>query len=83
MLDYKKIKEKSDKYYYENLKQYNNLEYEEIVKSKLYDLVVNLGNQMLFDRSYTFKEEDFDFIDLYNLDLNGILKYFKAEFKEK
>jgi hypothetical protein len=81
MLDYKKIKEKSDKYYYDNLKQYNNLENEEVVKSKLYNFVVNLGNQMLFDKSYTFKEEDFDFMGLYNLDLNELFRYFKYEFE--
>lgn len=74
---YKKVKEKTDKMYYNSVKKYNfkNIN-DEILKQKLFNLVINLCNQVIYDTTYTFKKDDFDFVKDYNININKLLNLF-------
>jgi len=70
---YAVIEEKSnylfDKY---NLSRYitnqdNKSNIENILRQKLYELNLNICNQVIYDYTYTFKLEDFEFIEKFNL----------------
>lgn len=81
---YSRIKEKSDKiskFYFED---------NEIKKAELYNLVLNLINQVVYDYIYTFTERDLDFILENGININSILEEFlddiiiiKREYDEK
>ena len=58
---YKSVKEKSDKLALTIFKQND-----EILKAKLYNLVLNLCNQVIYDFTYVLTKEDLFFIADYN-----------------
>lgn len=76
MLNYGLLKEKTDKYYEENLKDLNNEYPDEIEKAKLFEFMANILNQIVLDSYYTIKKEDFDFIIKYNLDVSNLISEF-------
>lgn len=76
MLNYGLLKEKTYKYYEENLKDLNNEYPDEIEKAKLFEFMANILNQIVLDSYYTIKKEDFDFIIKYNLDVSNLISEF-------
>jgi uncharacterized protein YbcC (UPF0753/DUF2309 family) len=80
---YKTVKEKTDKMYYDLLKKYNfrNIN-DDILKQKLFNLVINLCNQVVYDTTYTFSQDDFDFIKDYNINLDKLLTFFVEDTKK-
>lgn len=68
---YKSVKEKSDKLALTIFKQND-----EILKAKLYNLVLNLCNQVIYDFTYVLTKEDLFFIADYNIDVYKLLEYF-------
>lgn len=78
VLDYRKILNESKSYYLENIKKENiyNIP-EEIVIMQLYDLVLNILNQEIFEHVYSFKKEDLEFLVKYNIDVVDIINKFK------
>lgn len=58
-------------------KLYTNNEFDYIVKKeKLYNLILNLCNQIVYDYTYVFTMDDFDFIYDNNIDVKNILEIF-------
>ena len=70
---YKIIEEKSnylfDKYNLSNLiiNDDNKINIEKIIRQKLYQLNLNICNQVVYDYTYVFTKEDLKFIDEFNL----------------
>lgn len=71
---YKSVKEKSDKVALTIFKQND-----EILKAKLYNLVLNLCNQVIYDFTYVLTKEDLFFIADYNIDVYKLLEYFVTD----
>lgn len=72
---YSKVKEKSDKiskFYFKG---------DEIKKAELYNLVLNLINQVIYDYTYTFTERDLDFIIENGININSLLEEFVDDIK--
>lgn len=68
---YKSVKEKSDRI---SLKIFR--KDDEILKSKLYNLVLNLCNQVVYDFTYILTKEDLFFISDYNINIYELLDDF-------
>ena len=67
---YSNVKEKSDRIadlYFKG---------DEIKKSELYNLVLNLVNQVVYDYTYTFTQRDLYFIAENNINVNSLLEEF-------
>ena len=71
---YSAIKEKSDKI---AERIYNN--FDEIFKAKLYNLVLNICNQFVYDYTYIFSKQDLYFIADYNINIHKLLDEFKKD----
>ncbi len=88
MLNFKKNKKLPEGYNYYNevmkktkviskqiFKEKNN----EILEQRLYNLIINLCNQTLYDCKYTFTSEDLFFIADYNINIYAVLKQFEED----
>lgn len=71
---YSVIKEKTDKI---AEKIYNS--YDEIFKAKLYNLVLNMCNQFVYDYTYIFSKQDLYFIADYNINIHKLLDEFRLD----
>ena len=71
---YSVIKEKTDKI---AEKIYNS--YDEIFKAKLYNLVLNMCNQFVYDYTYIFSKQDLYFIADYNINIHKLLDDFRLD----
>lgn len=72
---YESIRHKTDEICKSKL--YTNNEFDYIVKKeKLYNLILNLCNQIVYDYTYVFTMDDFDFIYDNNIDVKNILEIF-------
>lgn len=74
---YSAIKEKSDSIA-ETI--YNNKD--EIFKARLYNLVLNMCNQFVYDYTYIFSKKDLYFIADYNINIHELLNQFKIDIKK-
>ncbi len=70
---YKEVKIKSDKIAI----KYNITD--EFNKSKLYNLILNLCNQIIYNYTYIFTNSDLFFIADYNIDLINVLDEFRED----
>ena len=71
---YRSIKDKTEKIAKE---EYNITD--EILISKLYNLVLNLCNQMVYDYVYVFTKDDLYFVAEYNINIHKLLNNFINE----
>ncbi len=72
---YSRVKEKSDKiskFYFNG---------DEIKKAELYNLILNLINQVIYDYTYTFTQRDLDFIIENSININSLLEEFMDDIK--
>ncbi len=74
---YKEIKNKTNEIYHkfnlvEYIKKDNNGRYdsllETVVKEKLYNLILNICNQIIYDYNYVFSKDDLYFIEKFEID---------------
>ena len=72
---YKEVQKKVKKISKEIFKNNNN----EILEQKLYNLVINLCNQVIYDYKYVFTKDDLFFIVDYNINIHFVLEYFKED----
>jgi hypothetical protein len=78
MLDYNNILNECKEYYIENIKKQNVAGIsEEIIIMQLYDLVLNILNQQIFDYVYSFKKDDIEFLIKYNINIVDLINKFK------
>ncbi len=90
----KRLEKKREKYnYYQSVKIKSDQMYDEVIgyrvekdspleailKAKLYNLVLNICNQVVNDYTYTFTNDDFDFIIEYNINLEDIIQRFRDD----
>lgn len=71
---YSTVKEKSDKIA-ENTFKIN----DEIFKARLYNLILNMCNQFVYDYTYVFSKQDLYFIADYNINIHKLLDEFKMD----
>ena len=71
---YSVVKEKSDKI---AEKVYHN--YDEIFKARLYNLILNICNQFVYDYTYVFSKRDLYFIADNNINIHNLLEEFKVD----
>ena len=71
---YKSVKEKSDKL---SIKIFG--KNDEILKARLYNLVLNLCNQVIYDFTYVLTKDDLFFIADYNIDVYKLLDNFVVD----
>lgn len=78
MLNYSDILNESKNYYLENIKKEKiyNIQ-EEFIVMKLYDLILNILNQEVFNYVYNFKKEDIEFLIKYNVSIVDLINKFK------
>ena len=78
MLDYNNILNKSKEYYIQNIKKENidNIP-EEFIIIQIYELVLNILNQQIFDYVYSFKKHDMEFLIKYNINIVELINKFK------
>lgn len=74
---YRLIKDKTEKIAKE---EYNITD--EILISKLYNLVLNLCNQMVYDYVYVFTKDDLYFVAEYNINIHKLLNNFIIDIKK-
>lgn len=74
---YRSIKDKTEKIAKE---EYNITD--EILISKLYNLVLNLCNQMVYDYVYVFTNDDLYFVAEYNINIHKLLNNFIIDIKK-
>lgn len=70
------IKEKSDRI---ARKIYNNND--EIFKARLYNLILNMCNQFVYDYTYIFTKQDLYFIADNDINIHELLNQFKNDIK--
>lgn len=68
---YKSVKEKSDRLALQIFGKND-----EILKAKLYNLVLNLCNQVIYDFTYVLTKDDLFFIADYNINVHKLLNNF-------
>lgn len=71
---YKSVKEKSDKIALEIFGKND-----EILKAKLYNLVLNLCNQVIYDFTYVLTKDDLFFLADYNINVYKLLNNFVVD----
>jgi len=71
---YSSVKKKSDKIAYKKYKIDD-----EIFKARLYNLVLNMCNQFVYDYTYVFSKEDLYFVTDYNINIHELLNEFKSD----
>lgn len=71
---YKSVKEKTDKLSLKIFKEDN-----EILKAKLYNLVLNLCNQVIYDFTYVLTKDDLFFIADYDINVHELLNNFVVD----
>lgn len=71
---YSEVKKKIDKIAQENFKVND-----EIFKARLYNLVLNMCNQFVYDYTYVFSKEDLYFITDYNINIHELLNEFRKD----
>lgn len=78
MLDYSNILKETKEYYLKNIKKEDkdNIP-EEIVIMQLYNLILNILNQQMFDYVYIFKREDLELLIKYNINIVDLINEFK------
>lgn len=78
MLDYSNILKETKEYYLKNIKkeEKDNIP-EEIVIMQLYNLILNILNQHMFNYVYIFKREDIEFLIKYNINIVELINKFK------
>ena len=54
-------------------------DYNEILVQKLYNLVINICNQVIYEYNYVFTKEDLYFIADYNINIHLVLENFKED----
>lgn len=74
---YTKVKKKTDKI---AEKKYNN--YDEIFKARLYNLVLNICNQYVYDYTYVFTKCDLFFIADNNINIYELINEFRNEIRK-
>lgn len=78
MLEYNEILEESKKYYFNFIEKENKNNFpKDIIIMNLYNLVINVLNQQVFDYTYSFKKEDIEFISKYNINMLNIIDKFR------
>lgn len=81
MLNINIIKDKSDLYFQNNLKQYSNNDNELEQKQKFYHFVSSLCQRVISNDNSDFNKEEQDIIERYNIDVGNLLDYFKVDIK--
>lgn len=71
---YSIVKKKSDKI---AEKVYH--KHDEIFKARLYNLILNICNQFVYDYTYVFKKRDLYFIADNNINIHNLLEEFKVD----
>lgn len=78
MLNYNNILSKCKEYYIQSIKQEKNDNIpEEIIIIQIYELVLNILNQYVYDYIYFFKAEDIKFLIKYNIDVIKLINTFR------
>ena len=72
---YKEVYNKVEKISIEIFGKNNN----EILVQKLYNLVINVCNQVIYEYNYVFTKEDLYFIADYNINIHLVLENFKED----
>ncbi len=72
---YKEVKDKTDKLSDKIFGKDNN----EILKFRLYNLVINLCNQVIYNYNYVISKDELYLIADYNINIDDLLKDFKED----
>ncbi len=72
---YKAVKDKTDKLSLKIFGKDNN----EILKFRLYNLVINLCNQVIYNYNYVISKDELYLIADYNINIDDLLKDFKED----
>ena len=72
---YKEVKEKTDKLSTKIFGSDNN----EFLKQRLYNLVINLCNQVIYDYNYKITKDELYLIADYNINIDSLLNNFKED----
>lgn len=81
MLNINIIKDKSDLYFENNLKQYVGNKNEAEQKEKFYHFVSFLCQKVISNDDSDFNKEEQKLIQHYNIDVSELLDYFKVDIK--
>lgn len=81
MLEEKKLKEKSNQYFEENLKQFLPPEGDAMVQEQFYQFVREVFRRVAANDSSDFTEDEITLMETYHLDLEQMLTYFKEDMK--
>lgn len=81
MLNINIIKDKSDLYFQNNLKQFCKNENESIEKEKFYHFVSSLCQRVISNDNSDFNKEEHKIIERYNIDVADVLNYLKVDIK--
>lgn len=81
MLNINIIKDKSDLYFENNLKQYVGNKNEAEQKEKFYHFVSSLCQKVISNDDSDFNKEEQKLIQHYNIDVSELLDYFKVDIK--
>lgn len=54
-------------------------DYNEILEQKLYNLIISLCNQVIYDYSYTFTKDDLFLLADYDINIHKVLKKFEDD----
>lgn len=81
MLEEKKLKEKSNQYFEENIKQFLPPEGDATVQEQFYQFVREVFRRVASNDSSDFTEDEITLMETYHLDLEQMLTYFKEDMK--